>query len=138
VSHENVEVVLASIDAFNRGDVDAQMSTYSADAVAVMHVDPEARMPDLLRDRIEGRTAMVRWLAETMQAWRFHFEPSEIRAVSDTVVFSNGRLGGEGVASGIRLDNDVGVVFEIRDRLIERVEFFQQVAEALRAVGLEE
>ena len=30
---KNIAVVLASIDAFNAGDVDAQMATYAPDAV---------------------------------------------------------------------------------------------------------
>src|SRR6476469_4254632 len=138
MSQENVEVVLASIEAFNAGDVDAQMATYLPTAVAITHASQEARLPDV-DVRMEGRAAIRRWVTETLQAWRFRYEPSEVRAVSDdTVLCRGGRIGGVGATTGIEAYVDTSVLFRLRDGLIERVEFFDQPDQAFKAVGLED
>jgi hypothetical protein len=137
MSQENLAVVLASVEAFNAGDVDAQMATYLPEAVAVTHGEQETRLPDV-GSRIEGRAAIGRWVAETLQAWRFRFDVSEIRAVGQDTVLCRGYIGGTGATTGIEGHVETSVLFRVRDGLIERVDFFDDPVEALKAVGLEE
>lgn len=69
MSRENVEVVLASIEAFNAGDVDAQMATCLPTAVAITHAREEARFPGV-DVRMEGRAAIRGWVTKTLEVWR--------------------------------------------------------------------
>jgi ketosteroid isomerase-like protein len=135
MSQENVEVVRASIAAYNAADIDAQMATYLPTAVAIMNANRETKLPDL-GDRIEGRAELRRSLLNQAQFWRGRYEASEIRALSHGRVLCRGRWGGLGVATGIELYRDTTVLFSLRDGLIERVEFFDDHSEALEAAGL--
>ena len=137
MSQENVEVVSASIAAYNAAHIDAQMATYLPTAVAIMNANRETKLPDL-GDRIEGRAELRRSLLDQAQSWRGRYEASEIRALSHGRVLCRGRWGGVGVATGIELYVDTTVLFSLRDGLIERVEFFDDHSEALKAAGLEE
>ena len=137
MSQENVEVVSASIAAYNAADIDAQMATYLPTAVAIMNANRETKLPDL-GDRIEGRAEIRRSLLDQAQSWRGRYEASEIRALSHGRVLCRGRWGGVGVATGIELYVDTTVLFSLRDGLIERVEFFDDHSEALEAAGLSE
>ena len=138
MSQENVEVVRASIAAYNAADIDAQMATYLPTAVGIIHVNRETRLPDLGDDRMEGREEIRRWLLDQAQSWRGRYEASEVRALSHGRVLCRGRWGGVGVATGIELYVDTTVLFSLRDGLIERVEFFDDHSEALEAAGLSE
>ena len=138
MSQENVEVVRASIAAYNAADIDAQMATYLPTAVSIVHVNRETQLPDLGGDRMEGRAEIRRWLLDQAQSWRPRYEVSEVRALSHGRVLCRGRWGGVGVATGIELYVDTTVLFNLRDGLIERVEFFDDHSEALDASGLSE
>jgi ketosteroid isomerase-like protein len=135
VSQQNVEIVLASIDGYNAGDIDAQMATYLPTAVAITHLSGETQLPDA-DHRLEGRAAIRRLVAQTRESWRARYEPSHVQALSDGTVLCSGRC--VGVATGIELYVDTTVLFRFRDGLIECVEFFDDHADALRALGLEE
>ena len=104
MSQENVEVVRASIAAYNAADIDAQMATYLPTAVGITHVNRETRLPDLGDDRMEGREEIRRWLLDQAQSWRGSVSrPRKVRALSHGRVLCRGRLGGVGVATGIEL-----------------------------------
>ena len=138
MSQENVEVVRASIAAYNAADIDTQMATYLPTAAAIVHINRETQLPDLGGDRMEGRAEIRRWLLEQVESWRPRYEASEVRALSHGRVLCRGRWGGVGVATGIELYVDTTVLFSLRDGLIERVEFFDDHSEALEAAGLSE
>jgi hypothetical protein len=138
MSRENVEIVNASIEAYNAADVDEQMATYMPTAVAIVHINRETQLPDFGGDRMEGRAEIRRWLVEQVESWRPRYEASEVRALSHGRVLCRGRWGGVGVATGIELYVDTTVLFSLRDGLIERVEFFDDHSEALEAVGVSE
>jgi hypothetical protein len=130
-----VQVVAASIAAYNAADIDAQMATYLPTAVAILHITREAQLPEL-GDRMEGRAEIRRWLVEQAESWRPRYEVSEVRALSHERVLCRGRWGGVGVATGIELYVDTSVLFSLRDGLIEHVEFFDDHSEALEAARL--
>ena len=138
MSQENVEVVGASIAAYNAADIDTQMATYLPTAVAIVHINRETQLHDLGGDRMEGRAEIRRWLLEQVESWRPRYEVSEVRTLSHGRVLCRGRWGGVGVATGIELYVDTTVLFSLRDGLIERVEFFDDHSEALDASGLSE
>jgi ketosteroid isomerase-like protein len=138
MSQENVEVVRASIAAYNAADIDAQMATYRPTAVAIFHVNRETQLPDLGGDRMEGRAEIRHSLLDQAQSWRPRYEVSEVRALSHGRVLCRGRWGGVGVATGIELYVDSTLLFSLRDGLIERVEFFDDHSEALEAASLSE
>ena len=137
MSQENVEIVNASIAAYNAADIDALMATYLPTAVAITHIDRETRLPDA-SGRVEGREEIRHWVLDGFQSWRPRYETSEVRALSHGRVLCRGRWGGVGVATGIELYVDTTVLFSLRDGLIERVEFFDDHSEALDASGLSE
>ena len=137
MSQENVDVVLASIEAFNAGDMDAQMATYLPTAVAVVHGSEETRLPDV-DARMEGRVAIRQQLTEMRQAWAYRYSPSEVRAVSEDMVLCHGRIGGVGATTGIEALREASVLFRLRGGLIERVDFFDDPDAALEAAGVEE
>jgi len=137
LSEESLAVALSSIDAYNAGDLDAQMATYLPTAVAITHINAETRLPDV-DNRLEGRAAIRRWVSEGQEFWRARYEPSEVQVLRNGAVLCWGRWGGVGVATGIELYIDTTVLFRIRDGLIERVEFFDDHDRALKAVGLAE
>ena len=108
-----MEVVLASIEAFNAGDVDTQMATYLPTAIAVTHGSKETRLPDV-DARMEGRGAIRQYVTETLEAWRFRYEPSEVRAVGEDTVLCRGRIGGVGATTGIEGLRETSVLFRLQ------------------------
>jgi ketosteroid isomerase-like protein len=138
MSQENASaVVAASIDAYNRGDLDAQMATYLPTAAAVIHADAERLLPGM-QERTEGRAAIRNLVSEMREAWLPRYEPTEVRVANESTVVCRGRIGGVGASTGLTMLQEMSVVFALRDGLIERVEFVESHAEALRALGLEE
>jgi ketosteroid isomerase-like protein len=136
VSQENIDVVLASIDALNAGDLDAQIATYAPDAVIVF--DPAGAGNMVLPDHLVGREPLRRELKPWYEALGFWYTPSEVRAVGDDQVLCRGKLGGTGVASGIEVHDSVSTLFTLHDGLITRLEFYREHDDALKAAGLEE
>jgi ketosteroid isomerase-like protein len=135
VSQENIDVVLASIDALSAGDLDAQMATYSPDAVIVF--DPAVDLT-VFPDRLAGRKAVTSFVKDWQDAIGFRYRASEVRAVGDHQVLCRGELGGTGVASGIEAYDSMSTLFTLSDGLITRLEFYREHDDALKAAGLEE
>jgi ketosteroid isomerase-like protein len=132
---KNIEVVLASIDAYNAEDLDAQMATYAPEAV----VEVDA-MLDVAggADHIVGRELLrTRVEANLQDFWSGRYKASDVRAVGKHRVLSRGEWGGVGSASGIELYVDLSVLFTLRDGLITRAEFYADRDAALKAAGME-
>jgi ketosteroid isomerase-like protein len=137
VSQENVEVVVASIDAYNAEDLSAQMATYAPDAIVVP--DPDSALAFLGDfDRSVGREALRTSVEAVRDHWGGRYKASEVRAVDEHRVLCRGKLGGVGAASEIELYESMSVLFTVRDGLITRAEFFSDHARALKAAGLKE
>jgi ketosteroid isomerase-like protein len=126
MSQEDVEVVRASMDAFQRGDAETALSYYSEDVV----------FHPLVAGPYQGRAGV----AEQMRVWMeefndFWFESEEVIDAGDKVVLL-WRQGGEGKASGVRVEQDGATVFSLRDGLISRAWVHLDREEALEAAGL--
>jgi ketosteroid isomerase-like protein len=131
MSQENVEIVRAAIDAYNREDLDA--------ALKVMHPDFELDWSRAMGTN-QGlyRADQVRRFfddfAETFESIRI--EPHEFVEVGEHVVVpQTGYIRGR---DGIEATARITLVWTIRDGAIERVSMYQERQDALEALGLSE
>ena len=131
MSQENVEVVKAWYDAFNRDDWDAMVK----DAAPGFVVD-FSRAVGPWRG-VFGLDQARRVVEEFHEYWEsVRLEPHEFIETGDLVVVPwamHGR-GRDGIESVARAT----LVWTIRDGAIERISLYQEREEALQAVGLTE
>ena len=132
MSQENVNLVLASNDAYNAGDIEALLRFCAAD----IEVIPD-RSAFLEVAQLHGLEAFRDWLDEIGKAWdSVRWEIREARAVGTDRVLLRGDWGGEGHGSGLEIASNFSGIYTVRDRQIKRLEFFQDHAKALEAAGL--
>ena len=132
MSREDVEQVIAGVDAFNRRDF--------ATATAGFHPDVEwEAVTDLLPDAAvyrgpQGVLEFWRTVLETMNDFTLHVE--EAIDAGEGRVFLMTRASGRGKDSGVPVEATFPHVYELRDRQVVRVRLFASRAAALGAVGL--
>ena len=132
MSEENVEIALAAVDAWNRGDREAWLALW----------DEEAEFFPL-RAQLEGESywgheGLERFLAEMTEQWEeVRFEIEETRDAGEQVV-GIGRFRAHGRASGVDLNVPLGVFARVRRGKIVYTRLFSEPAEALEAAGLSE
>jgi ketosteroid isomerase-like protein len=132
MSQENVEIIRAAFDAWNRGDHDA--------LIEMWHEEAEFYP---LRAQLEGRAyrgpdGLREFIDELADDWEeVQFEIEEIRDKGEQGV-GFGRFRARGRASGVELNVPLGVVGIVRNKKIVYSRFFSDPAEALKAAGLEE
>ena len=134
MSQEQVEVVLAGTEAYAKGDLDATLALCAPDVEVFPDrtVFPEA-------EPLVGRDAYRAWLEEVASAWiQVEVEVREVFALPDGRVVLREDWGGLGRSSGLRTSSSITGIFTLRSRLLARVEWHFDHAEALKAVGLEE
>jgi ketosteroid isomerase-like protein len=130
MSQENVEIALAAVDAWNRGDREAWLALW----------DEEAEFYPL-RAQLEGHPywgheGLDRFLADVAEEWEeVRFEIDEAREVGEHVV-GTGRFLARGRASGVDLNVPLGVLTKVRRGRIVYARFFSEPAKALEAAGL--
>ena len=126
---ENVEIARAAFDAWNRGDLDAWVEAFDADAEFYP-----------LRAQLEGRSyrghdGVRRFIGELKEDWEeVRFEIEEMLDLGERGVGS-GRFRARGRASGVELDVPLGWIGEVRNGKIVYARFFSDPAEALEAAG---
>ena len=132
MSSDNVEAVRASMDAWNRGDVEGWLEP--------SHPEIEWRS-DVVR-RVEGsdtvyrgRDGLRRYWDEWHALWQVTIHLEEVRDLGVTVL-ALGRIRARGEASGIDLDREIAYVYEFEDGKARRARSYFDPQEALRAVGL--
>ena len=132
MSEENVEIALAAVDAWNRGDREAWLVLW----------DEEAEFYPL-RAQLEGESysgheGLERFLAEMTEDFEeVRFEIEETRDAGEQVV-GLGRFRARGRASGVDLNVPLGVLTRMRRGKIVYTRFFSEPADALEAAGLSE
>jgi ketosteroid isomerase-like protein len=133
VSQENVEIVRASVAAWNRRDGDLWLSYFARDAEWV----PAAAAAVGVGAVYRGGDEMTRWRAGVWEAWDvFELSESEVRDLGDSVLWL-GRATMRGRASQISLDEAGGVLSRFETGKIVRGQTFLSWPEALKAVGIE-
>jgi ketosteroid isomerase-like protein len=131
MSQENVEIVQRMLaEYFATGEPPPPV--WFAEELEVFDHDT----PD--QDAYRGYEEALRWLDEWGAAWAdWSIEPEDfIDAGGSVVVFI--RMKAEGRGSGIKLDRRDALAYEVRSRLITRIDYYNDRAEALKAVGLAE
>ena len=136
MSEENVEIVRAQIDAYNRGDYDA--------ALALLDEEVEWQVPEVAAldapasGIVQGRARVAEQFARWLEAWETHaFQVTDALSQGDDV-FIAGLQVGRGRHSGLDIRLPTFHVFTVRDQKIVAMRAFPERAEALEAAGLEE
>jgi ketosteroid isomerase-like protein len=132
VSEENVEIVWRSIDAFNRRDLDLAGQDWDAEAVLDW-----SRSEGVDAGTYRGReTIRAFWGAWLEMFDQFDFKPTEFIEGGEHVVIPNlTRLRGR---DGVEVEARSVLVATVREGRIVAWRIYQDRAEALKAVGLEE
>jgi ketosteroid isomerase-like protein len=134
MSRENVEMVRGSLEAWNRGDVDAWLESAHPQIEWVSEV---VRRVEGAETVYRGPSEMRRFWDEWHSVWDVTIDVSAIRDLGDTVLaLACLRMRGE--ASGIDLERPVAYVFEFEEGLARRVRAYLEPQRALDAVGLRE
>jgi ketosteroid isomerase-like protein len=125
------ERVRASVEAYNRGDLDGWLAFFAPDCryqVAPEH--PESR---LLVGREEIRDYMRDWQRQLVG---MRYEISEIVVEGDRVLLA-GRLSGRGVDSDLPIEVPLALLLEHRDGLTVSAEEYLDVERARTDFGSE-
>ena len=131
MSQENVEVVKAAYDAFNREDLDAVFK----DAAPGAETDFSRALGPWRG--VFGLDQIRRVMEEFRETWESaRLQPHEFIEAGDLVVVpSTQHLKGRG---GIEVSASATSVWTIRNGAIERVTMYQERQDALEALGLSE
>jgi ketosteroid isomerase-like protein len=132
MSEENVEIALAAVDAWNRGDREGWLALWDEEA------EFYPLRAQLEGESYSGREGLERFLAEMTDDFEeVRFEIEETRDAGEQVV-GMGRFRARGRASGVDLDVPLGVFTRLRRGKIVYTRLFSEPAEALEAAGLSE
>ena len=136
MSEENVEVVRAQIDAYNRGDYDAALALL--DEEVEWHVPEVAALDAPTSGIVQGRARVAEQFARWLEAWESHaFQVTDALSQGDDV-FIAGLQVGRGRHSGLDIRVPTFHVFTVRDQKIVAMRTFPERADALEAAGLRE
>ena len=136
MSRENVEVVHRCVEAWQRDDLDAWLST----------LDPAMEWHAAFERLVGGTGSIYRgiegmrefWTAYRTELEDFQVEAQEARDLGDDRVLLLGHIRWRGPASRIELESEVGLVYTLRNGKLVRSMDYLSHDEALEAVGLSE
>ena len=131
MSQENVEIVRATFEAWNAGDMDALRKPYDPD---VLTRTPEG-WPE--PGPFVGREATMRWFEQLRDAW----DADALELISDFIDTADHvlvRFFWRGTGHGPESNMEVTQVITVRKGRVFLLEHFWNHAEALEAVGLSE
>ena len=128
MTQENVEFARSVFTRWNAGERQFPDEEIHPDAVLVSR---------LLGTAVHGRAGVRRYLQEIEEQFgEWKMDIDDWRDAGDYVV-ALGHVHVEGRQSGVALDQQVGILFEVRDGQLLRFEtFLEDPADALRAAGL--
>jgi ketosteroid isomerase-like protein len=133
MSQENVEIFRQALDAFNRRDKAAWMAECDPELENV----PPADWPEF--EPLRGREAVWEfWIAGNEPWGLVAYESSELLAVENNTIVTRLQSEMEGTASGARVTWSFWLVARFRKAKLVRIEWFDNRAEALEALGLSE
>jgi ketosteroid isomerase-like protein len=132
MSQENVEVVRAVFEAWNRRDFEAGLRFIAPD----IEFHLIGGFADLLGD-VKGRDGVLRIWREMAQTVGGRMDVDDAVDLGDQVVVTF-TLNGTGAESGVPVKMQNGYVCTFRDGKVSRVDAYYDPAEALEAAGLSE
>jgi ketosteroid isomerase-like protein len=135
MSQENVELVRAFLDAYNRGEFDAALELCTPDVEGYPDASVFPEPGPLI-----GPEAVKAFFEEIGSAWAEppRYVVTEVVEVGDARVLVRGDWRGRGAASAIESSSEWSIAYTIRARQIARMAWFSDHNEALDAVGLRE
>jgi ketosteroid isomerase-like protein len=130
MSQQNLDVLRAGFDAFNRGDYDSWVGAFAED----VEVHDLADTPDT--GVFYGHGGVHEWLAKLQVAFGegFQFEPTSFTQ-SRGIVVADVRASATGVGGGVPIEMSVHIVFRMRDGKIAWTQGFLDRDAALEAVA---
>jgi ketosteroid isomerase-like protein len=126
-----MEIVQRAHDALNRGDAEALAALCAPD----FRLDMSDRVfnPEVY----SGHDGIRRFVAEVREVWEtFTWEPTEMREAGDMVlaiVHSVGR----GRGSGLEIDRDSAMVWQIPEETLFALTFYRDLSAARQAAGID-
>jgi ketosteroid isomerase-like protein len=133
MSQADVELILATVGAYNAGDIDAWAAFLDPDIEAL----PDSSFPE--SGPLLGRDKYRAWTEElTRGLLSPRWKTTEVLDLGADRVLHRGDWGGRGAASGIETYSSLTGVFTVREGQISRVEFYFDHDRALKAAGLED
>jgi ketosteroid isomerase-like protein len=133
MSRENVEVVQAAYEAWNRGDLDGALRRAHPDIEFVQ----DSRIPGAVN--LAGRSALRAWLDSFHETWEwFRINPERVDAVGEDRILIVATISAKGRLSQAEVHQRVGHVLTIHDGQMVRWNSYADAADALEAVGLRE
>ena len=129
---ENVEVVRAANDAWNRGDLDGALSN--------VHPDIEFAQDDRIPGAVSltGRAAVRAWLESFQETWEwFRIVPERIEGVDGERVLIVARISAKGRTSQAEVEQTVGHVLSVQEGSVVRWDSYAEPDEAVQAAGRE-
>jgi ketosteroid isomerase-like protein len=132
MSQQDVEIVRASYQAFNTGDMAGALAAVDPGIEIVDHDIPDAT------ESYRGLDGLMRWQADWEASWAsWRWEPDEFIDAGDRVVAVL-RVYATGRESGVDVERLDGAVWTLRNCKCIRLDYYGSKAEALEAVGLPE
>jgi ketosteroid isomerase-like protein len=134
VSQDPVEVIREQYIATNERDFERAMSYYADDVVLVVEGG------FLNTGTFEGKEAVGEWFGDWFRAFGhdYRFDVEEIRLLAPGLVFLAASYGGTGRASGVKVSDRRAYLYQVRDGMVTRVQFFITAEEAFEAASLPE
>ena len=129
MSQQNVEIVRASLEAWNQGDMDALRESYSHDVVTWPPKGWPEEGPFVGRDKVLGDWERMRqlWDDDEMEMLTDYIDAADRVAV---------RMTWRERGHGPEADSGATAIFTVRDGRIRVAEFFWDHAEALETLEL--
>jgi ketosteroid isomerase-like protein len=129
MSEENVAVVRRGLERFMKtGEVLEE--TFDVESL-------EVHDHDILDGRdYRGAEGFMQWLEDWSAAWEeWSLDPEEYIDAGERVIVV-AKMHARGRGSGVEVDRQDALLYELRDGLIVRIDYFNNRSEALTAAGL--
>jgi ketosteroid isomerase-like protein len=133
MSRENVEIMRRLFDAFNSGDGEAWLAATSEN----IKLYPRREEPGV-KACYEGIEGMFEYLANWYSGWESYETVAERFIDGGEYVVVDVRETGVAQQSGVRVEENFGHVFKLRNGQVEEWRMFGPLSEALEAAGLRE
>jgi ketosteroid isomerase-like protein len=121
------EILRSAFEAFSRGDIDAVLELCDPEVVV--------RDPERTGTTFRGPDGLRQFFEEWLENWEeYRAEPVELTEAGDEVLV-HARQTGKGKLSGIEIDQDLFVVFRMRDGKFLEYRLYTKREGALASMG---